>query len=495
MKKFLFLLIIFSFWIKVQSLYAVLPLPYPIDYLEKIPAIEKEELTEEEQIEEAPPTAFAPITPPDFRKQKAIGYEPDVTFRVPPGLKDKVDFWKSIYHTYSVNQYVLHDSDYNLVYKIVDISDINRKNMSYRSQRKLIAQRLGAHKREIRALLISVYHKQAHLDSMSSEERKFFDLFRNIQDPKKFWNARYNIRSQLGQKERFEQGIIWAGRYLPMIEKVFQEEGVPMELTRLPFVESSFNIKARSKVGASGVWQFIRSTGRRYLSINAAVDERNDPIEATRAAAKLLKTNYQYLESWPLAVTAYNHGAAGMQRAVRKVNTKDIATIIDRYRSRTFGFASKNFYSEFLAALETELEYQKYFGALKTEAPLDFEEVEVQKYVGIHVLTRYTDISKEVLKRYNPGLTPYVFTGKKFIPPGYRLKLPKGAKEAFEASYEQIPSQMVAKTQKKFIYHRVQRGDTLTYLAHFYDTTVGEIRRANRIGRFLYSGQTLVIPK
>ena len=492
--KVIFLIFIFLI-APLRTLYAVLPLPYPIDYLEKIPAIEKEELTEEEQIEEAPPTEFAPITPPDFRKQKAIGYEPDITFRVPAGLKDKVDFWKLIYHYYSVDQYVLHDSDYNLIYKVVDVSDIHRKKVNYRAQRKALAQRLGAHKRELRALLTSVHQKRSHSESMTSEEKKLFDLFRKVENPQKFWIARYNIRSQLGQKERFQQGIIWAGRYLRMMEKIFQEEGVPMELTRLPFVESSFNIKARSKVGASGVWQFIRSTGRRYLSINAAVDERNDPIEATRASAKLLKANYGYLKSWPLAVTAYNHGAAGIQRAVRKVGTKDIIMIIDRYRSRTFGFASKNFYAEFLAALETELEYQKYFGALKTEAPLDFEEVDIQKYIGIHVLTRYTAISKEVLKRYNPGLTSYVFAGKKFIPPGYRLKLPHGAKEEFLAAYGEIPSQLVAKAQKKFIYHRVHRGDTLTYLARLYDTSVSEIRRANRIGRFLYRGQTLIIPR
>ena len=103
-----------------------------------------------------------------------------------------------------IYQYVLHDSDYNLIYKVVDISDISRKKISYRAQRKLLAQRLGAHKREIRALLVSVHHKRANLESMTSEERKIFDLFRNVQDPKKFWNARYNIRSQLGQKERFE---------------------------------------------------------------------------------------------------------------------------------------------------------------------------------------------------------------------------------------------------------------------------------------------------
>src|SRR3990167_2055147 len=315
-------------------------------------------------VPEAPPTEFAPLIPPDFKTQKAIGYEPGVTFKVPAGLRGKVDFWKQIYRHYSINEYVLHDMEYNLTYRSVNIEDIENKRIPYRSKRRLIGHRLGQEKREIRALLSSVHEKQNNPDFMTKEERKIYDLFKNVNDPHKFSNARYRIRAQLGQKERFQQGILWAGRYLPMMEKIFQEEGLPMELTRLPFVESSFNLKAMSRVGASGIWQFMRSTGQRFLRINTAVDERNDPIEATRAAAKLLKVNYNALQSWPLAVTGYNHGGAGMMRAVKSVGSKDIIEIIQKYRSPTFGFASKNFYAEFLAALDVEVEYEKYFGAL-----------------------------------------------------------------------------------------------------------------------------------
>lgn len=474
----------------------VLPLPYPIDYLEQVPETEEAEIEREESIEEAPATEFSPLVPPDFKIQKALGYEQGVTFKIPEGLKDKVEFWKKIYRHYSVDQYILHDSRYNLIiYQAIDIGDINRRKLSYKASRKLVAQRLREGKHEIRILLNSIHKKQHDLSTMSEEERRIYNLFQNIDSPNKFLKATREIRSQLGQKERFEQGLIWAGRYLRWMEKIFQEEGIPMELTRIPFVESSFNIKARSKVGASGIWQFMRSTGTRYMSVNAALDERNDPIEATRSAAKLLKTNYHLLQSWPLAVTAYNHGASGMKRAVKKVGSIDLVGIIREYRSRTFGFASKNFYAEFLAALETELEYEKYFGSLSIEAQMTFDEADIKSYVSIPALIQYTELSKQILKRYNPALTNYVFSGKKFIPPGYKLKLPQGMKESFLEAYNNIPQERKSSRQKQFTYHRVRRGDTLIYLARLYETTVGEIKRANRIGRVLYAGQVLVIPK
>ena len=110
-----------------------------------------------------------------------------------------------------------------------------------------------------------------------------------VAEPNKYLNAAHyrRLRSQLGQKDRFLEGYIASGRYLPTMEKIFAAEGLPWELTRLPFVESSFNLAARSKVGASGIWQFMRSTGRLYLKIRGELDERNDPIRATEAVIDL----------------------------------------------------------------------------------------------------------------------------------------------------------------------------------------------------------------
>src|SRR5262245_20063059 len=135
------------------------------------------------------------------------------------------------------------------------------------------------------------------------------------------------------------------------METIFEREGLPVALTRLPLVESCFNVRAYSKVGAAGIWQFMPSTGRYYLRIDNAVDERRDPVTATVAAATHLKGNYEVLHSWPLAITAYNYCRAGMANAVSTVGSSDIVDIIQHYHGPAFKFASRNFYAEFLAAL------------------------------------------------------------------------------------------------------------------------------------------------
>jgi membrane-bound lytic murein transglycosylase D len=169
--------------------------------------------------------------------------------------------------------------------------------------------------------LLSIHKKVEKNLPLNDAEKRVAELFKNINEPRKYFNAAHNkrIRFQLGQKDRFLQGLFYSGRYLALMEKIFKTNGVPAEITRLPFVESSFNLKAQSKVGASGIWQFMRSTGKLYLKINDTVDERNDPIRATEAAAQLLKLNYESLGSWSLAITAYNHGRKGLMRAVQKV--------------------------------------------------------------------------------------------------------------------------------------------------------------------------------
>ena len=125
--------------------------------------------------------------------------------------------------------------------------------------------------------------------------------------------------------------------------------GVPTELAALPHVESSYNPAARSHVGASGIWQFTRSTGRRFMRVDHVLDERNDPFRATEAAAKLLAYNYSIAGNWPMAITAYNHGLAGARRAMRRHGDTAYTDILRRYNGRAFGFASRNFYVAFFS--------------------------------------------------------------------------------------------------------------------------------------------------
>ena len=149
--------------------------------------------------------------------------------------------------------------------------------------------------------------------------------------------------------------------------RVLEQHGVPEEIAALPHVESSFNPAAYSKVGAAGLWQFMPSTAKRFMRVDGVVDERLDPYSATEAAANLMLYNYRLLGSWPLAVTAYNHGPGGLRRAQEELGTSDIAVIVKRYQGATFGFASRNFYVAFLAALEVDRNAEKYFGPI---APL-----------------------------------------------------------------------------------------------------------------------------
>jgi hypothetical protein len=174
-----------------------------------------------------------------------------------------------------------------------------------------------------------------------------------------------NVHTQLGVKERFRDGVVRSGRYVDQFRQIMTNQGVPAELALLPLVESSFQ-NVRSKAGAVGVWQFTSGTGRSYLRITSKVDERLDPVRSSEAAAHLLRDNYAALGAWPLAITAYNHGRGGML-AAQKEHGSDLPKIIDEYRGPVFGYASMNFYSEFLAAVEIYDNYPQYFGELALE--------------------------------------------------------------------------------------------------------------------------------
>ena len=171
----------------------------------------------------------------------------------------------------------------------------------------------------------------------------------------------------------------------------------------LPHVESSFNAAAYSKVGAAGLWQFMRSTGRRFMRIDSAVDERMDPFRATEAAAQLLSYNYRLLGTWPLAMTAYNHGAEGMRRAKEQLGTDDIVRIVREYHSPSFGFASRNYYVSFLAALTVAQNPEKYFGPIKREPEAQFHEVKHAGFVTVSALTHALRIERDELRRLNPA--------------------------------------------------------------------------------------------
>jgi membrane-bound lytic murein transglycosylase D len=422
--------------------FAILPLPYGVE-----PPVED---SAQDQVATVDPETIPGYSElfasgqlramelPSFGEQNALGYESGKTFEVPEALRHRVDFWKKIYTVYTSHQAVLHDDEnLDMVYGVLDLSHITGNPKLDKRQRR---QAIGKYLKEARKAL-SKKLATLHLfqDIPQEMPRELFSLFMKFQknaDPRKFQTASKHVRTQLGQRDKVVQGFLFGGRYWIKMAEILSQNGVPKELTRLPLVESAFDLSARSKVGASGVWQFMRSTGKRFLRIDKGIDERNDPITAALAAAQLLLQNYEALQSWPLAITAYNHGRDGMLRAVKKLETNDLAEIIARYESSSFGFASSNFYSEFLAILEVEREYTEHFGALMVDAPIEYEEVSFPMSTRFSAVAERCGVTAEELSILNPAFLPSTVSGKTSIPAFYLVKVPPGKKTACSKSEE-----------------------------------------------------------
>jgi membrane-bound lytic murein transglycosylase D len=164
------------------------------------------------------------------------------------------------------------------------------------------------------------------------------------------------------------------------------------------------------------------------------VDERRDPLVSTRAAARLLKQNQRLLGNWPLAITAYNHGTEGIFRAIDTVGTQDLMEIIRRYQSPTFGFASKNFYAEFVAAVNIAKNSNAYFPFLRPHAPLNLHEIEIKRPLPIHSLLRPTAVSHGDFLEWNPAVSPTA----NIIPAGYRVKVPPEKADRFAIAQRRV---------------------------------------------------------
>jgi membrane-bound lytic murein transglycosylase D len=216
------------------------------------------------------------------------------------------------------------------------------------------------------------------------------------------------------------------------MEKIFRAKKLPIELTRLPFVESSFNQEATSKVGAGGIWQFMGNTGRKFLIVDDKIDERRSPFKATEAAAMLLRENHMILgRSWPLALTAWNHGPGGVRKACAAAGSKDLGTVISRYRSKSFDFASSNFYSEFLGALYAERYNDLIFGDLERESDLNPMVVRVQRSVKVNDVIKSSGLSKAEFLLLNPDLVQAQASNVR-LPIGFRIHLPEQARISVE---------------------------------------------------------------
>jgi membrane-bound lytic murein transglycosylase D len=412
----------------------------------------------------------------------------DEIFPQPPELQPDIQFWLSIFSRYSTDEGVLHDSrNLGVIYDRLDIpSDLSRRDRS---------RQIDKRRKEVRAVLQTL--ASGKRDGLSAEERRVLALWPADVSDETLAAAASRIRYQQGLKDRFRRGLERAGRWRSFINEEFAAQGVPIELAALAHVESSYNPNARSHVGASGIWQFTRSTGRRFMRVDHVVDERNDPFIASRGAARLLAYNYSITGSWPMAITAYNHGLASVRRAMRRFGDDALVDILRNYDGRAFGFASRNFYVAFLAAMEIDQNPEKYFPGVMPESPTEYTTVVLPAYISVQDLSEAIGVSKSLIATHNPGLQATVWEGSKHLPKAYELRLPATAIDSPLAGLiANLPDDMLVQEQLPDLFHRVVRGDTLSEIAQTYDTRVSTLVALNQLGSShrIRAGQRLRLP-
>ncbi len=312
-------------------------------------------------------------------------------------------------------------------------------------------------------------------------------------------------------------GLQRSGRYRLMVEKIFKEEGVPLDLMWLAQAESVWKPNALSRAAAKGIWQFISSTGSRYGLVQTAyVDERSHPEKSTRAAARYLKWLHEHFAGdWLLAMAAYNSGENRVDNAVAKCGYADFWEL---YTRGLLPQETRNYVPIILAITIITKNQNRYGFSVKPDAPLLFEATEIPDQTDLRVVSDLTSLPYDVVQELNPELR------KGCTPPGqsYTIRLPKGYKQVFELSYAGLPEdqrmrrpsvarddddkpERVERAERpayrptyttKVVGYQVRRGDTLASVAQRHGVSVKEVARINRMSSRgeLLRGQTLKVP-
>ncbi len=466
-------------------------------------------------------------------------------FPKPAKLRPAIEFWKRVFASWSKHQVVVHDTLYlGKVYEVVDFRDWYPVEGSGPStgMEVLRKARVEEAKERARQTLLRLHSLGPNPDPalLGPDERRVQAMFADVPGNSKYLDAVERLRTQAGLRENFYRGLARQSRYIDKMEAMFAAQGLPVELARLPLVESTFNVEAYSKVGAAGVWQLMPSTGRQYMRVANDVDERRDPIRATAGAVRHLSGDHAALGAWPLAITAYNHGRGGVANGVAETGTTDIGEIATRYRGRAFGFASRNFYAEFVAVLELIDISKRHFRPLHSPEPLDAVEVRLDRPMRLQTAARALGVSDDELAQFNPALMPAVRTGSASMPVGYVLRVPGAASDTVaqlrrapveaqvqvasapvderrpavapepvrvaevesprvrEATVREARVKPVrtreAREETRVVAHRVTPGQTLFSIARRYGTTVALIQGMNNVRGGVQAGQIIRVP-
>jgi len=281
----------------------------------------------------------------------------------------------------------------------------------------------------------------------------------------------------------FEKYLGRSTKYIPLMAKILEEEGVPRDIIYLPLIESGFNPHAYSYARAMGPWQFIYATGKRYgMKRNWWYDERRDFEKSTRAAARYLKDLYDEFQAWELALASYNGGEGRVRRTIKRQKTRDFWKLKLKKQTR-------NYVPLYMAAVMIAKQPEKYGFSPVYEDALEWETVEVSKCMSFANIASKTGISVADLEILNPelirGLTPPNYKN-------YKLRIPPDKKQIFLTSYNEIPSEK----STNWVSHKIRRGETVSTIARKYGVSMSSIISANNLRRpyKIYVGHKLMVP-
>ncbi len=365
------------------------------------------------------------------------------TFPVPSEIKGNVAFWRNVYGKWSRGEVAIHDDEYmEVIYEVTDLPG-PALNGYTAEQKRFVRARKAHYKRRLKDL----EHKIRAGLSPSRYDRALYGKLMDAGGKWAIYSASERVRSQRGLRERFRRGLAISGRYDAKFREIFRSRGLPEDLAYLPHVESSFQANAYSSVGAAGIWQFMRGTGRKYMTVNGVVDERLDPVTAAEGAAGYLGAAYRKLGSWPLAVTSYNHGQGGMAKA-KAIYGNDIGAIVRKYKGPYFKFASRNFYAEFIAAREVASHPHRYFPeGIRYQASLSEDRLILRHSASMPWIARYYGVSTHRLAGLNLHWKKSVRQGSTKLPTGSTVWLPSGAMKRAEGVPASSNSMMLAKAE------------------------------------------------
>lgn len=289
-------------------------------------------------------------------------------FDVPRAMRERVLFWMRVHSRFSNDMRVHHDrKNLSIVYGYSDFTSIYRTSETKMKAFYAASQIERRILRQLRARILEAANlSQTHLlTPWEKAELRALISRAGALTPKGVYDLLENIRSQTGQRDEFLAALTRSEKLLPFIESVFARMGLPVALARVPFVESSFNPRAQSKVGAMGVWQFMPETARQMIGPNP--EHWSDPLNQTWAAARLFRILRTMLPDWSTAITSYNSGAGRLKRLSQRYRTDSVVKLLDVHGGDTLGFAGKNFYAQFLSANIIEAYKYEIFKELNAE--------------------------------------------------------------------------------------------------------------------------------